>query len=181
MGGVKDGSLAERLSRINSLVLDVDGVLTDGSIVYSGAEPETKAFSVKDGFALKSWRRTGGRLFVVTGRKSPAVERRCRELDVEELVQGAESKADAFKRLISQRNLDRKTIAAVGDDWPDLPLLLGCAVGATVADAHEEIRAAADLVTKSPGGRGAVAEVVELILRAKDAWDDATAEYRRPA
>ena len=178
---LKDGSLAERLARIESLVLDVDGVLTDGSITYSAAEPETKTFSVKDGFALKLWRRAGGRLFVITGRKSASVERRCGELDVEALVQGAESKAGAFRRLVEERSLDRRTIAAVGDDWPDLPLLLGSAVGATVADAHEEVRQEADFVTKATGGKGAVAEVVEAILRANGAWNRATEEYRRAA
>lgn len=181
MGGVKDGSLAERLRGIESIVLDVDGVLTDGSITYSGDGPELKSFSVKDGFALKLWRQCGGRLFVITGRKSPAVERRCMELGVEEVVQGAESKADALTKVMSAHGLDRRTMAAMGDDWPDLPLLLGCAVGATVADAHEEIRSAADLVTKAPGGRGAVAEFVELVLRAKGDWERATAEYRRTA
>jgi 3-deoxy-D-manno-octulosonate 8-phosphate phosphatase (KDO 8-P phosphatase) len=181
MGSVKDGSLAERLRRIESIVLDVDGVLTDGSITYSGDGPELKSFSVKDGFALKLWRQSGGRLFVITGRKSPAVERRCMELGVEELVQGAETKADALNKLMHDRGLERRTLAAVGDDWPDLPLLLGCAVGATVADAHEGIRSAADLVTRAPGGRGAVAEFVELVLRANGGWERATAEYRRPA
>jgi 3-deoxy-D-manno-octulosonate 8-phosphate phosphatase (KDO 8-P phosphatase) len=178
---MKNGSLTDRLSRIESLVLDVDGVLTDGSIVYAGAEPETKAFSVKDGFALKLWRRTGGRIFVITGRKSPAVERRCGELEVEALIQGAESKAEAYRRLIAEKNLDRRTIAAVGDDWPDLPLMLGSAVGFTVADAHEEIRAAADQVTKASGGKGAVAEVVEIVLRAKGDWERAIAEYLNAA
>lgn len=178
---MKSDPLADRLRRVEVLLLDVDGVLTDGSIVYAGDEPETKSFSVRDGFALNLWRRRGGRIFIVTGRKSAAVERRCRELGVEGLVQGADSKAEAFRRLVDEHEVSPNVIAAMGDDWPDLPLLLGSGVGITVPEAHEEIWQAADAVTKASGGRGAVAEVVEMILRAKGDWRQATEEYRRPA
>ena len=178
---MKSEPLAERLRRIEILLLDVDGVLTDGSIVYSGDEPETKSFSVRDGFAMNLWKRQGGRIFVVTGRRSPAVERRCKELGVEVLVQGADSKSEAFRRLLDEHRLKPEVIAAMGDDWPDLPLLLASGVGITVPEAPEEIREAADDVTKAGGGRGAVAETVERILRAKGVWRQATEEYRRPA
>jgi 3-deoxy-D-manno-octulosonate 8-phosphate phosphatase (KDO 8-P phosphatase) len=178
---MKSEPLAERLRRIEVLLLDVDGVLTDGSIVYSGDEPETKSFSVRDGFALNLWRRQRGRIFVVTGRRSPAVERRCKELGVEVLVQGADSKPEVFRRLLEEHELAPDVVAAMGDDWPDLPLLLASGVGITVPEAPEEIREAADDVTKASGGRGAVAEAVEKILRAKGNWRQATEEFRRPA
>jgi 3-deoxy-D-manno-octulosonate 8-phosphate phosphatase (KDO 8-P phosphatase) len=178
---MKSESLAERLRRIEVLLLDVDGVLTDGSIVYSGDEPETKSFSVRDGFALNLWKRQGGRTFVVTGRNSRAVERRCKELGVEVLVQSADSKTEVFRRLLDEHRLAPDVVAAIGDDWPDLPLLLASGVGITVPEATEEIRQQADDVTKANGGRGAVAEVVEKILRAKGTWGQATEEYRRPA
>jgi len=178
---MKGGPLIERLRRVEALVLDVDGVLTDGGIVYPGDKPEIKAFSVRDGFALKLWRGQGGKLFIITGRKSIAVDRRARELGAAGVAQGIESKAEAFRALLAEHRLERSAIAAMGDDWPDLPLILGAGVGITVAEAHEEIRAAADYVAKAPAGSGAVAEVVELILRAKGAWEAATAEYRKAA
>jgi 3-deoxy-D-manno-octulosonate 8-phosphate phosphatase (KDO 8-P phosphatase) len=177
----KDGTLAERLRRVEALVLDVDGVLTDGSIVYAGGEPETKAFSVRDGFALKLWKREGGRVFIITGRRSAAVERRANELGVDGLVQGADSKGEAFRVILEEHRLHRSAVAAIGDDWPDLPLILGAGVGMTPPEAHEDVRSAADYVTKASGGRGAVAEAVEVILQAKGVWRKATDEYRRPA
>jgi 3-deoxy-D-manno-octulosonate 8-phosphate phosphatase (KDO 8-P phosphatase) len=178
---MKRESLADRLRRINVLLLDVDGVLTDGSITYSAGEPETKSFSVRDGFALQLWRKQGGRVFVVTGRTSAAVERRCKELGVEAVIQGAESKGQAFRKLAADHGVDDVEVAAMGDDWPDLPVLLGAGVGVTVPEANIEIQSAVDYVTKASGGRGAVAEVVAMILEAKGTWLEATADYRRPA
>lgn len=178
---MKNESLVDRLRRVSVLWLDVDGVLTDGSITYSADEPETKSFSVRDGLALNLWRRQGGKIFVVTGRKSAAVERRCKELGVDVLVQGTESKGVAFRRLLDEHRLEDAEVAAVGDDWPDLPVLLGCGVGITVPEANREIQSTVDYVTTASGGRGAVAEVVEMILEAKGTWRLATEEFRRAA
>ena len=171
-------SLAERCARIELLVLDVDGVLTDGSIVYADNGVEIKAFHVRDGSGLKLWQREGKRAAIISGRRSVAVEVRAAELGVSPVVQGAAEKLDAYRQLLAGAGLRPEQACFVGDDLPDLPLLRNCGLAVAVADACPEVRADAHYVTRTPGGRGAVREAIELILRCQGRWQPAVERYR---
>ena len=163
-------TLAERIAPVELLVLDVDGVLTDGRIVYADGGAEVKAFHVRDGSALTLWKRAGRRAAIVTGRSSPVVDRRAAELGVGPVVQGAPDKGEALRRVLAETGLRPEQACAVGDDLFDLPMLAGAGLAVAVADACPEVRAAAHYVTRAGGGRGAVREVVELLLRGQGRW-----------
>jgi 3-deoxy-D-manno-octulosonate 8-phosphate phosphatase (KDO 8-P phosphatase) len=163
-------SLAERCASIELLVLDVDGVLTDGSIVYADNNVEVKAFHVRDGSALKLWQLAGKRAAVITGRTSAVVAVRAAELGVAPVVQGAADKLPAFRTVLADTGLQAQQVCYVGDDMPDLPVLQSCGLAVAVADACVEVRRAAQYVTRAAGGRGAVREVIELILRCQGKW-----------
>jgi 3-deoxy-D-manno-octulosonate 8-phosphate phosphatase (KDO 8-P phosphatase) len=152
------------------LVLDVDGVLTDGRIIYSEDGVETKAFHVRDGTGLKIWHEQGLRTAIVTGRTSRAVEIRAAELGIGAVVQGTADKLSACRRLLDESALGFDQVCGIGDDLPDLPVLSNCGLAVAVADACPEVRAAAHYVTHTPGGRGAVREVIELILSCQGRW-----------
>ena len=169
--------LLERCERIEMLVLDVDGVLTDGRIVYSDRGEELKAFHVRDGSGLKFWVQLGKRVGIITGRNSAVVARRAAELGVAAVAQGAEDKREAFNQMLGEQGLAPAAVCCMGDDLPDLPLLGGCGVAVAVADACAEAKAAAHHVTSAPGGRGAVREVVEWILKAQGRWHEVVARY----
>ncbi len=160
-------------------MLDVDGVLTDGSLYYTSAGEEMKAFDIQDGLGIKLLQGGDVAVAIVTGRRSPMVERRARELGIAHLVQGAEDKLSAYSRLLDEIGLDAASSACMGDDLPDVPLLRRCALGITVPDAPEVVKASAHLVTQHRGGRGAVREVCELILAAQDKLDRALEPYLR--
>ncbi len=162
--------MAQRAAHVRLLVLDVDGVLTDGRITYTADGVEVKSFHVRDGSALAFWQRLGGHVAIVSGRSSPAVDVRAAELGVSTVVQGAGDKLAAFRGALEAAGLRADQACAVGDDLPDLPVLLACGLAVAVADACPEARAAAHHVTLAPGGRGAVREVVELLLRAQGRW-----------
>jgi len=159
--------LHERCQKIEMLVVDVDGVLTDGSIIYTDRGEEIKAFYVRDGSGLKMWLSLGKKAAILTGRKSPIVERRAQELGLTSVVQGAEDKRAAFTRMVSEQSLSEDQAAYVGDDWPDLPVFGVCGLAVAVADACQEVRDLAHYVTQAKGGRGAVRETIERILREK--------------
>jgi 3-deoxy-D-manno-octulosonate 8-phosphate phosphatase (KDO 8-P phosphatase) len=165
-----NASLAERCRRVEILVLDVDGVLTDGRIVYDDRGAETKAFHVRDGTGLRVWQMLGKRSAVLTGRSSPVVERRAAELGVHRVVQGAPEKLPAFAELLALEQVKPEQVCYVGDDLPDVPVLRNCGLAVAVPDACPEARQSAHYVTRTPGGRGAVRETVELILRCQGLW-----------
>jgi 3-deoxy-D-manno-octulosonate 8-phosphate phosphatase (KDO 8-P phosphatase) len=173
--------LPARLAKIKLLALDVDGVMTDGGIIYPEDQTEPKVFFVRDGFAIRTWTNLGLRAAVITGRGSTSVVRRCRELGIGPVIVGAKDKAVAFRELLKQTGVSAAEVAAVGDDLPDLPVLLAAGVSAAVADAVPEVKAAADFVAKNPGGRGAVRETIEWILGANGRWAEVVAKYREPA
>src|SRR5262245_26779880 len=164
--------------RIELLVLDVDGVLTDGSIVYTDNGVEVKAFHVRDGSALKLWQLEGKRAAVISGRTSRAVEVRAAELGIGPVIQGRADKLAAYRDLLAGLALRPEQACCVGDDLPDLPLLRNCGLAVAVADACPEVRADAHYLTRAPGGRGAVREVVELILRCQGRWQPGVGRYR---
>jgi 3-deoxy-D-manno-octulosonate 8-phosphate phosphatase (KDO 8-P phosphatase) len=167
---------ADRFSRIRLLLLDVDGVLTDGRITYADNGLELKAFHVRDGSGLKFWHRSGGRVAIVSGRSSPAVARRAKELGIDPVVQGADEKLPALRRILRETGMTPDQVCAVGDDLPDLPVLTRCGLAVAVADAAPEVRSVAHLVTPSPGGCGAVREAVEWLMRGQGTWDRVVAD-----
>jgi 3-deoxy-D-manno-octulosonate 8-phosphate phosphatase (KDO 8-P phosphatase) len=165
--------LGERCRKIEMLVLDVDGVLTDGSIIYGDDGTELKAFHVRDGSGLKIWLASGKKACLLTGRSSPILTRRAAELGLTAVVQGSHDKLPAFRELLVQHNVRAEQTAYAGDDVPDLPVLAACGLALAPADACPEARALAHYVTQLPGGRGAVREVIEWLLRAQGRWSEA--------
>ena len=149
---------------IRLLVLDVDGVLTDGRLYFGPRGEMLKTFDVRDGYGIVQLQRAGVRVAVLSGRRSPMVVVRCRELGVRHLHQGVADKLGVFARLCARLKLTPALCACVGDDLPDLPLMRAAALSFAVADAHREVRRAADVVTHLPGGRGAVREVCDHLL-----------------
>lgn len=155
------------LRAVKLLVLDVDGVLTDGRLFYGAKGEELKAFHVRDGHGIKEIMSAGIDVAIISGRKSEAVAQRARELGIRHVVQGAHDKLAALHKLARARKLALDYCACVGDDTPDVPVLEACGVGIAVADAHPDALAAADLVTQTRGGRGAVREVCDWLLAAR--------------
>jgi 3-deoxy-D-manno-octulosonate 8-phosphate phosphatase (KDO 8-P phosphatase) len=162
---------------IELLVLDVDGVLTDGRIVLTPTGDEIKSFHVRDGSGMKYWKRAGRKLALITGRASPAVQVRAKELDVDAVRLDAKNKLPVYEEVLKELGCAPERTAVVGDDLPDLPLMRRCGLPVAVADAVEEVRRQAAYVTLAPGGRGAVREVIEMILRRAGAWDSILARY----
>ena len=169
--------LAARSAVIELLLLDVDGVLTDGAVVYTDGGDEIKRFHVRDGSGLKLWHLAGKRSAIVSGRMSRAVERRAAELGIAPVLQGRPEKLPAFEEVLAATGLRAEQVCATGDDLPDLPVLRRAGLAIAVADACAEVRAAADYVTTTPGGRGAVREAVEWLLKLQGRWDGIVAEF----
>ena len=170
-------TLRTRCAAIELLVLDVDGVLTEGGVTYAGPGDEEKTFHVRDGSAIRLWQRSGKRAGLITGRNSPSVVRRARELDLDPVRQGVGRKTQAFREILESAGLRPENACCIGDDLTDLPMLRLCGLSVAVADACAEVRAEAHLVTRLSGGRGAVREVVEIILRAQGSWSGLLETY----
>lgn len=149
---------------IRLLVLDVDGVLTDGRLYFGPRGEALKAFHVRDGVGLRQLQRAGLTVAVISGRRSRMVSARCRELGVRHVLQGVGDKLAALRRLCVRLKLTPDACACVGDDLPDVPVMRATALSFAVADAHRTARRAADVVTRLPGGRGAVREVCDHLL-----------------
>lgn len=159
--------VTERAGDIRLLVLDVDGVLTDGRLFFSAQGEELKAFHVRDGAGIVQLLRAGLQVAVISGRDSRAVERRMAELGVTWVRQGVNDKLAALRELLDILALGPQAVACVGDDTPDVPLLKAARLGVAVADAHPAVRECAHHVTRLPGGQGAVREVCDLLLQAR--------------
>jgi 3-deoxy-D-manno-octulosonate 8-phosphate phosphatase (KDO 8-P phosphatase) len=159
-----------RASRVRLLVLDVDGVLTDGGILVGAAGDETKRFHVHDGLALVAARGAGLQVAVLSGRASAAVTRRMAELGVAEVHQGVADKAAALDALRARLGLGIAEVAMMGDDLPDLPAMARAGLALAPANAAAEVKRAADWVARRRGGDGAVREAVEMLLKARRAW-----------
>jgi 3-deoxy-D-manno-octulosonate 8-phosphate phosphatase (KDO 8-P phosphatase) len=169
----------DRCAPIAMLVLDVDGVLSDGRIVYSERGDEIKAFHVRDGTGIKLWMGLGGKVAIITGRASPIVARRASELGITAVIQGVDDKLGAWERLLAENDVMAREAAYMGDDVIDLPVMRRAGLALTVADACPEALAAAHHVTKAAGGRGAVREAVEWIVKAQGRWAEAIARFTR--
>lgn len=159
------------------LILDVDGVLTDGAIIMDEKGRESKCFSVRDGTAAALWRRAGLRLAIISGRKARVVEYRAREMGVVSLYQNCLRKLEPYQEIKKKYRLTDREIAYIGDDLHDITIMKRVGLAVAVADAVEDVFPFVHLVTSSPGGRGAMREVVELILKAKGLWREVTARY----
>jgi len=171
-------NLESRCQPIELLLSDVDGVLTDGCVVFDNQGLETKVFNIRDGLGIRLWQRAGHRFGLVTGRSSRIVQHRARELDIDLLRQGAKDKLPVVRELIDSLSMDPARVAYIGDDLPDLPAVNHVGLGIAVADACDELREAADFVTQLDGGRGAVREVIEVILKNQHRWTEILAEFR---
>ena len=166
-----------RAARVRLLLLDCDGVLTDGRITPVEGGEELKSFHTRDGHGLVMLHRAGLRSGIISGRKSKLVELRAADLGVSFVKQGALDKVEAFESLLREAGVEASHAAYVGDDVVDIPLMRRCALAVAVADATEDTRAAAHYVTRLPGGFGAVREVCELILKAQGRWDELMKRY----
>ncbi len=164
--------------RIELLVLDVDGVLTDGTITYGPDALELKGFHVRDGAGLRFWKDSGRRTAIISGRTSPTVTRRAAELGIDPVIQGSARKVEGLREILKATNLSADRVCAIGDDLPDLPLLRNCGLGFAVADACIEVQQEAHLITTLPGGRGAVREVVEILMQGQGSWEKVLARLR---
>lgn len=171
-------AVTARAKRLRAIVLDVDGVLTDGGLFYGPDGEVMKCFDVKDGHALVLARETGLPVALLTGRTSRIVTIRARELGLARVYQGRRLKGPALLELCGELQVEPAEVAYMGDDLNDLPALELAGLSACPADAVEEVRGAVDFVSARPGGRGAVRELVELVLRATGRWERALESVR---
>ena len=160
-----------RVNPLQAIVCDVDGTLTDGSLFLGDKGEEFKSFDVKDGLGIAMALRAGLRVFFLSSRPSTATQQRAKELGVTETVYGRPSKVAAYEDILFRHTLTDDQVCYIGDDLTDLMLIKRVLLGVAVADAPEEVREGADLVCERPGGRGAVREVVELILKVRGDWE----------
>lgn len=165
-------TLRERCSAVELLIVDVDGVLTPGGIVYGSPDLEIKEFYVRDGSGLHLWHRAAKRTGLITGRSSSTVANRAAELGIGLVVQGAAEKLPAYRRMLVDAGVGEDAVCYIGDDVVDVPPMSLCGLAVAVNDACSETRAVAHYITKTPGGRGAVRETIELIMRCQGLWPE---------
>ena len=168
---MKNPELSKIMKIIQLLLLDVDGVLTDGAIIYNRDGSETKIFNVKDGLGLKLAMEAGIKIGIVSGRKSPALDHRCRDLGIRHIFSGIKDKAQILEKIIDQTGISPEHTAFMGDDLPDLSLMRRVGLSIAVADADQTVLEKADWTTVAAGGCGAVREVCEALLKARGEWE----------
>ena len=166
------------LTNINLLILDVDGVLTDGGIIRDDSGQQIKRFHVRDGAGIVLWKRLGKDVAIITGKESAVVSHRAEELGIDHVYQNVGQKLDAYRELLEELNVSDSQVAYVGDDLPDLPVMRRVACPIAVADAAEEVRAIARYVTKFPGGYGAVRDAIEFLCKEMGLWDQVLDRYK---
>ena len=170
-------TITASLQKIKLLALDVDGVLTDGTIYISPAGEVFKGFNAKDGMGISCALRNNLQIAVITGRQSPIVERRCEELGIKLFMQGVKDKRLALLKMAQELGLTREEIAYMGDDLNDIPAFKASGLNFVPADGSIEVLAVADIITKAKGGRGAVREAITMILAAQDNWEQIVNSY----
>ncbi len=158
------------LSEIKLLVLDVDGVLTDGTLIVNADGSESKNFNVLDGHGIKLWKRAGLKVAFLSGRVSESTGHRARRLEVDYCLQDCRDKLPALEKLLKEANLPPQAVAYVGDDLPDLPPMGYVGFAVAVSNAVDEVKRHADFITTRPGGSGAAREVIEYILKSTGKW-----------
>ncbi len=169
--------LEDRCKKVELILSDVDGVLTTGGLVFDNQGIETKEFFIRDGLGIKLWQRAGFRFGILTARTSHIVRLRAVELGIEIVRQGFEDKLPVAQQIIAQQGLQLDQVCYIGDDLTDLPVIRRVGFGVAVADAATEVCSAAHWVTDTRGGRGAVRELIETLLKAKNRWDDLIRRY----
>jgi 3-deoxy-D-manno-octulosonate 8-phosphate phosphatase (KDO 8-P phosphatase) len=170
--------LSQRARQVRLALFDVDGVMTDGTLFVSGQGESFKPFNILDGLGLKLLKSSGVATGILTGRSSAAVSARAGELEIDHLIQGANDKLRAYIDLQQQLGLDDEQICYMGDDLPDLPVLRRCGLALSPPGAVDEVRSEVHFVTRTGGGKGAVREACELIMRAQGSWDAHVEPYR---
>lgn len=170
-------TVQERAARIKLLLLDVDGVLTDGTVVIHSDGSESKPFAIRDGIALVWAQRAGVRVGILSARNSPTTPHRAAQLGITLVHQGVASKVDSYERILTDQGLNDEEIAYMGDDIVDLAVLERVGLATAPADAVAEVRSRVHWVSSAGGGRGAVRELVEMVLRAQDRWDGVVQSY----
>jgi len=169
--------LQSKAKNIRLLLLDVDGVLTDGKLYFSNDGSEMKAFSTLDGHGIKMLQKSGVQVGIITGRTSQLVAKRAADLGIEILVQGREDKLQALEEILALRETALENIAFMGDDWPDLAAVRRVGLSLTVANAHDALIEHADWQSQYRGGEGAVREACDLIMRAQNTYQQALKPY----
>ena len=170
--------LEQLLQPIQLILSDVDGVLTDGSLVFDNQGIESKTFHARDGMGIKLWQKSGRRFGLLTARSSHIVKVRAAELGIELVRQGFSDKLPAARQLFRELDMTPEQVCYIGDDLTDLAVIEAVGLGVAVADAVPEVKAAAKHTTKAVGGRGAVRELVEMILKGQNRWDELIQAYR---
>ncbi|MEE4244928.1 MAG: HAD hydrolase family protein [Kangiellaceae bacterium] len=170
-------ALLNKAKRIKLLIMDVDGVLSDGKVYYSANGDEIKNFNIKDGLGIKLLHHANIATAIITGRQSAIVQRRADELGIKHVIQGASDKRQAFNDIARTNNLDRQEIAHIGDDLPDLPLMIQSGLGIAVNDANWFVKQHADWITSANGGAGAVRNTAELLLTSRDILESTYQTY----
>jgi 3-deoxy-D-manno-octulosonate 8-phosphate phosphatase (KDO 8-P phosphatase) len=170
-------NIKEKLKGIKLLILDVDGVMTDGRIIMDNEGKEIKNFDVRDGHGIKILQRYGIKVAILTGRQSKVVEYRAKDLEIDDVYQGAFNKKDVFEKILKKHKLSVGEAAFMGDDIVDIPVLKRVGFSAAVADALDVVKKSVDYITRNKGGRGAVRELCEMILQAQGKWPEIAAKY----
>ena len=165
------------LSEIKMLITDVDGVLTDGTIIIGGDGTDSKKFNLLDGHGIKMWHRAGLATAFISGRDTSATSIRAEQLNINYVFQGCKKKLPAFEELLEKAGLSENQVAYIGDDLLDLPLVKRAGLGVAVAGSTSELKDAADYVTTAQGGSGAVREVIEYILKDTGKWQELIQRY----
>ena len=163
---------ANRLKQIRLVLLDVDGVLTTGSIIYSDSGEQIKIFDVKDGLGIRLLKEAGIKVGIITGRRGKALQHRCDNLGIDLIFDGIRNKAQVLEDIQTETGIPIDAMAFVGDDLPDLPAMKKVGLAVAVGDAVSQVREEAHMVTQAGGGKGAVREVSEAILKTQGLWDD---------
>ncbi len=175
------GEVLERAGRIRYVFMDVDGVLTDGKLYFDAAGQEWKTFHTHDGHGIRMGQRAGLSFGLISGRESPVVERRARELEIGEVHQKIFDKRRRLNEILARLGLAAEQVCYIGDDLIDLPVMRHVGLAVAPADALPEVAGAAHWVTQREGGRGAVRETIDLLLRAQGQWEKVTGRYFGPA
>lgn len=169
----------ERAKRVKLLILDIDGVMTDGRIIYSIYGDELKFFDVQDGFGITLLNRAGIKCVIITAKVSRIVKLRARDLKVARVYQGYFDKLIPFNKTLRRFKLSHEEVCFIGDDLIDMPVLKRVGFAVSVPNAVDEVKACANFVTSKSGGRGAVREICDMILKAQGKWEPVTSKYRR--
>ncbi|MBU0634964.1 MAG: HAD-IIIA family hydrolase [Candidatus Omnitrophica bacterium] len=167
----------EKAEKIKILIVDADGVLTDGTIICGNFNDEYRAFNVHDGFGFELLHRSGIKSAIISGKLSRALARRARSLKIKHVYQNVSNKSSVFKKILKKCRLKPEEAAYVGDDLFDLPVLKNAGFSATVPEACGDVKNAVDYVSKKRGGRGAVREIIEFILKSQDKWEKIIQHY----